>query len=212
MLACPPSILRTPRTRLSDAQSQAEARCQPSVGTEPSSNSRDQTHSTQPSELQVSLLVQAPAALRSAGRAPGSARGAAPAFGPLRPGCADARPHVDRPGGHELSTQRCGPRSQTMPPAGDRPAPGGRGRRSRLRAHCGERWGLPSRPPSTQAEPSRRGPWRPGRSYSGALHLDAMNHARSTVCGSTADGMGAGVSGGMTCCVTSGINVTQVSS
>ncbi|WP_406364274.1 helix-turn-helix domain-containing protein [Streptomyces sp. NBC_01579] len=24
------------------------------------------------------------------------------------------------------------------------------------------------------------------------LHLDAMNHARSTVCGSTADGMGAG--------------------
>lgn len=41
-------------------------------------------------------------------------------------------------------------------------------------------WGLPPRPPSTQAEPSRRGPWRPGRSYSGALHLDAMNHARST--------------------------------
>ncbi|MEV6702716.1 GNAT family N-acetyltransferase [Streptomyces sp. NPDC051453] len=41
-------------------------------------------------------------------------------------------------------------------------------------------WWAPSRPPSTQAEPSRRGPWRPGRSYSGALHLDAMNHARST--------------------------------
>lgn len=36
------------------------------------------------------------------------------------------------------------------------------------------------------------GPGRPGRSYSGALHLDALNHARSTVCGSTADGMGAG--------------------
>ncbi|MFE4722536.1 FAD-dependent oxidoreductase, partial [Streptomyces sp. NPDC056728] len=54
-----------------------------------------------------------------------------------------------------------------------------------------------SRPPSTQAEPSRRGPWRPGRAYSGALHLDAMNHARSTVCGSTADGMGAGVSAGL---------------
>jgi hypothetical protein len=65
----------------------------------------------------------------------------------------------------------------------------------RMVACAGE---LPSRLPSTQAKPSRRGPWRPGRSYSGALHLDAMNHARSTVCGSTADGMGAGVSGGLT--------------
>jgi hypothetical protein len=55
----------------------------------------------------------------------------------------------------------------------------------------GVRGELPSRLPSTQAEPSRRGPWRPGRSYSGALHLDARNHARSTVCGSTADGMAA---------------------
>lgn len=86
---------------------------------------------------------------------------------------------------------------RTMPPAGDRPAPGWRGRRRRLRVRSGVRGELPSRPPSTQAEPSRRGPWRPGRSYSGALHLDAMNHARSTVCGSTADGMGAGVSGGL---------------
>jgi hypothetical protein len=68
-----------------------------------------------------------------------------------------------------------------------------RGHRSRPRVRSGVRRELPSRPPSTQAEPSRRGPWRPGRSYSGALHLDAMNHARSTVCGSTADGMGAGV-------------------
>jgi hypothetical protein len=41
---------------------------------------------------------------------------------------------------------------------------------------CGE---LPSRVPSTQAEPSRLGPWRPARSYSGALHLDAKDHARS---------------------------------
>lgn len=47
---------------------------------------------------------------------------------------------------------------------------------------------LPSRPPPTQAEPSIRGPGRQGRSYSGAL-LDALNHARSTVCGSKADGM-----------------------
>ncbi|GAA2056391.1 hypothetical protein GCM10009757_34180 [Streptomyces cheonanensis] len=45
-----------------------------------------------------------PAALRSAGRAPGSAAGAAPAFGPLRPRCADARPHMDRAGNHESIT------------------------------------------------------------------------------------------------------------
>ncbi|MFE4683026.1 hypothetical protein ACFRNJ_19655 [Streptomyces sp. NPDC056721] len=30
------------------------------------------------------------------GGLPGSARGAVPAFGPLRPGCAAARPHMDR--------------------------------------------------------------------------------------------------------------------
>ena len=54
------------------------------------------------------------------------------------------------------------------------------GGRARLRTRSGVRGVLPSRPPSTQAEPSRRGPWRPGRSYSGALHLDAMNHERSS--------------------------------
>lgn len=46
-----------------------------------------------------------------------------------------------------------------------------------------------------QAEPSRHGSWRPGRSYSGALHLDARTRACSTVCGSTADGMTADVAG-----------------
>lgn len=46
-----------------------------------------------------------------------------------------------------------------------------------------------------RAEQSR--PRRQGRSYSGALHLDALNHARSTECGPKADGMGAGVSGGL---------------
>lgn len=74
-------------------------------------------------------------------------------------------------------------------------APGWTGRRPRVPVTCGVRGELPSRLPSTQAKPSRRGPWRPGRSYSGALHLDARDHARSTVCGSTADGMGAGVGG-----------------
>ncbi len=71
---------------------------------------------------------------------------------------------------------------------------GGQGKRCRVRGRRWLREGLPSRPPSTQAKPSRRGSWRPGRSYSGALHLDAMNHAHSTTCGSTADGMEAGAS------------------
>jgi hypothetical protein len=37
-----------------------------------------------------------------------------------------------------------------MPLAGDRPAPGWRGRRRRPRAREWHAWGLPSRPPSTQ--------------------------------------------------------------
>lgn len=35
----------------------------------------------------------------------------------------------------------------------------------------------------------RRGP---GRSYSGALYLDVLSHARFTECGPTADGVGTG--------------------
>lgn len=87
---------------------------------------------------------------------------------------------------------------------------GWRGHCLRVPAEWGERGELPSRPPSTQAEPSGRGPGRQGRSYSGALHLDALNHARSTVCGSTADGMGAGVGGGLS--VLSRLVSAQVSS
>lgn len=94
-------------------------------------------------------------------------------------------------------------RSPQNAPTGQRHASGGgaqaprwRGRRLRVPAECGVHGELPSRLPSTQAEPSSRGPGRQGRSYSGALHLDALNHARSTVCGSTADGMEAGEGGG----------------
>jgi hypothetical protein len=47
---------------------------------------------------------QAPVALRSARRAPGSAVRCAPASGPLRARCAHAHPHVDRAGGHESIT------------------------------------------------------------------------------------------------------------
>ncbi|TQJ37828.1 hypothetical protein FBY34_7992 [Streptomyces sp. SLBN-115] len=121
----------------------------------------------------------------------------APAFGPLGAAAADARPYVDRAEGHESSTDLRGHGQDNASGGGIGRHRDGGGRRRRLRARSGVRGVLPSRPPSTQAEPSRRGPWRPGRSYSGALHLDARNHARSTVCGSTADGMGAGESGGL---------------
>ncbi len=62
---------------------------------------------------------------------------------------------------------------------GGAPAPGAGGNA----VGCGSAGGcegLPSRPPSTQAEPSRHGPRCPGRSYSGALHLDTGARARST--------------------------------
>jgi hypothetical protein len=55
----------------------------------------------------------------------------------------------------------------------------------------GDEW-PPSRPPSTQAKPSRRVPGRQGRTSGRALHLGALGQARSTVCGSTADGMALG--------------------
>ncbi len=97
-----------------------------------------------------------------------------------------------RPMSRDLDAERHG---QNIASGGGAQAPRCRGLRSRVPAECGVRWVLPSRLPSTQAEPSSRGPGRQGRSSSGALHLDALNHARSTVCGSTADGMGAGVSG-----------------
>lgn len=137
--------------------------------------------------------------LRSAppGALPGSAPGAAPAFGPLRPGCADARPHVVQAGDHESRTAGARQRSKTCLRRGRSGSEMAGAPSASAGRSSGVRGELPSRLPSTQAEPSRRGSWRPGRSYSGALHLDARSHARSTVCGSTADGMVAGVSGGL---------------
>ncbi|MGV9249671.1 hypothetical protein [Streptomyces sp. NPDC003710] len=63
-------------------------------GTEPAAVQVDLNEGPNTAKVlgRVSLPHQAPAALRSAGRAPGSAAGAAPASGPLRPRCADARP------------------------------------------------------------------------------------------------------------------------
>jgi hypothetical protein len=67
-----------------------------------------------------------------------------------------------------------------MPPAGAlrlRDGPGPAGDRACVVGGCGV---LPSRLPSARGKPSSRGPGRQGRSYSGALQLDALNHARST--------------------------------
>lgn len=68
-----------------------------------------------------------------------------------------------------------------------------RGRRSQEQEGLSGLWlqdgGKPSRPPSTQAEPSRPGPGRQGRSSGSALHLGALALARSPAGGSTADGM-----------------------
>ncbi|WP_245389716.1 HAD hydrolase-like protein [Streptomyces sp. PvR006] len=126
-------------------------------------------------------LIKHPAALRSAGRASRLRSGLRSCLRPALPRLHRRPPTVDRPGGHESSTRHArGPRSQTMPPTGDRPAPCGRGRRSRPRAHRGERGGAPI--PSTidpgRAEQTRPMPsrsfvqWRapPGRHEPRPLH------------------------------------------
>ncbi len=71
-------------------------------------------------------------------------------------------------------------------------ASGMAGGRTAGAGRVGLRWWLPSRPPSSQAEPSSLGPWGQCRSSSGALHIDPRGQARSTVCGTKADGMAAG--------------------
>jgi hypothetical protein len=148
------------------------------------------------SAVRVSLLHQAPAALRSAGRASRRRSGRRSCLRPAPPGLRRRAPTCET--GRVVSRE---PRSAATLKACLRRGRSGSemaGAPSRSAGRSsGVRGELPSRLPSTQAEPSRRGPWRPGRSYSGALHLDARNHARSTVCGSTADGMRAGVSGGL---------------
>jgi hypothetical protein len=95
------------------------------------------------------------------GALPGSAAGAAPVSGPLRPRCADARLLAGRAGGH-VRTADTGMERAPSSAAGSVVADAGGGAR-----HC-------------------------------MNDLDARDQARSTVCGSTADGMGAGVSGGLT--------------
>lgn len=135
-----------------------------------------------------------PAALRSAGRASRLWLRPRSCLRPARRCRRRRAPAVDRPEGHETRTKPAASRGclrRGRSDSGMEGAPFASAGRSVVSVV-----GLPSRPPSTQAEPSSRGPGRQGRSYSGALHLDALNHDRSTVCGSKADGMGAGVSGG----------------
>ena len=58
-----------------------------------------------------------------------------------------------------MSGERCAVRSRSSSASGGgAPTPGWRGRRWRVPAEWGVRGELPSRPPPTQAEPSRRGP------------------------------------------------------
>lgn len=139
--------------------------------------------------------------LRSAppGALPGSAPRAAPAFGPLRAGCADARPHVDRAGGHESSTAHRSPGGQDNASGGGSAGTGMEGAPSPTAGTLGRAQGAPI--PST-VDPGRAEQTRPRgvkvvRTVARST-LTPLNHARSTVCGSTADGMGAEVSGGLT--------------
>lgn len=131
-----------------------------------------------------------------------SSRGRASAGWPLGPDPSASRAPGPCPWGRKRVTALSGNLNgqatvRTMPPAGALRLQDGRGAVRECRHIVASVWEFPSRLPSTQAEPGRRGPWRPSRSYSGALHLDARNHACSTVCGSTEDGMGAGGSGGL---------------
>ena len=74
-----------------------------------------------------------------------------------------------------------------LPPAGAR----------RLQDEVAERfrwvggWGAAIPPATDPGKPSRPGPGRQGRTSGGALHLVTLALARSTVCGSAADGMAA---------------------
>ncbi|CAM5625471.1 hypothetical protein STENM327S_02296 [Streptomyces tendae] len=122
------------------------------------------------------LLHQAPAALRSARRARSLLRCGAPLLPPARSArAAPTRAHRwIGPVAMSRAEYIAHLAVKTMPPAGDRPAPGWRGHHRRPRARSGVRGELPI--PSTVA-PGRaeqtRPPGRQGRSYSGALHLDA---------------------------------------
>jgi hypothetical protein len=73
-----------------------------------------------------------------------------------------------------------------MPPAGALRLRDGRGPTGDRASVVGGCRGAPNPPAIDPGKPSSRGPGRQGHSYGGALHLDALNHARST--GVRADG------------------------
>lgn len=72
------------------------------------------------------------------------------------------RAHMDRAGGHESITTSRGLRPRQCLRRGIGRHRDGGGRRFHPRVRCGVRGVFPSRTPSAQAEPSRRGPWRTG--------------------------------------------------
>ncbi len=161
--------------------------------------------------LKFPYFIKHPAALRSAGL-PGSAWGDAPAFGPLRPRCADARPYGwDRPKGmsRALTGRRLHP-SPTCLRRGPQ-APGWRGRRTRVPAHgwLGARNSHPvrHRPRTSRADTApgvqvvrtvARSTWTPGTA--------SAPHA----CGPTADGMGVEVGRGLLHAFKGAASVRQV--
>jgi len=128
-------------------------------------------------ELQVSLPHQGSRLrYRSAGRASGARPRRRSCLRPARPGRRRARPRgMDRRLCGANLTAHSGHQGDAS--GGGAQAPGWIASPAPAGASW---WGAPIPPAIDPGKPSRRGPWRPGRSYSGALHLDARNHARST--------------------------------
>lgn len=110
------------------------------------------------------------------GSSPGPALLSSPRSSPAVDRTPTARVDGENRGGSECSSAHV----KTMPPAGAEQAPGWRGRRTRVPACCGERGEAPIPSAVDPGEPSRHGSWRPGRSSSWALHLDARTRACST--------------------------------
>ena len=132
--------------------------------------SEDRTEDRTSSCRRFSVLTSR-AALRAAGAAPAAPAGHA-AFGRSRPD-GQAAPRRGRRDEH------VSPTAPSSASGGGAPAPGWPWPGGEYRAVAAARE-LPSRPPSSQAEPSSLAPGCPGRSSSGALHLDTRGQARST--------------------------------
>lgn len=110
------------------------------------------------------------------GPSPGPALLSAPRSCPAAVRTPTARVDGENRGGSDC----CSAHVKDDASGGGAPTPGWTGRRTRVPARRGERREAPIPSAIDPGKPSRHGPWRPGRSYSGALHLDARTRARST--------------------------------